>query len=222
MARKRLEISWIGSVGSALGAVTSAVVLSTLGVGGTIIGAALGSLVITVGGSIYSQSLQRTKDHVGERVNVGRPKPRPSNGAQPPHATARDAGPVGTSVDEVDKPSKDAGRGILQRLPWKHIIGVTVALFAITMALILVFELSAGRKVSSFTGGTSGTGGTSIPGISGTTHQSDDSGTINQDPDAPAGDDAPDQEQQQEPNQEPAPQNQEPAPAPAPDQPVEP
>ncbi|MDN5756803.1 MAG: hypothetical protein L0H32_13745, partial [Micrococcaceae bacterium] len=83
MARKRLEISWIGSVGSALGAVTSAVVLSTLGVGGTIIGAALGSLVITVGGSIYSQSLQRTKDHVGERVNVGRPKPRPSNGAQP-------------------------------------------------------------------------------------------------------------------------------------------
>ncbi|MGP5164130.1 hypothetical protein [Arthrobacter rhombi] len=233
MSKKRLEISWIGSVGSALGAVTSAVVLSTLGVAGTILGAALGSLVITVGGSIYSQSLQRTKDHVGERVNGGRTKTRPSTGTQQPHATPRDAGPSGTTVDEVEKPAKNAGRGILQRLPWKHIIGVTVALFAIAMTLILAFELSAGRAVSSFTGGTSGTGGTSIPGISGNTNPTDDSGTKDQDPNAPVQDEAPDEEQQPQQDQAPAPQEEEPAapeapqepapaPAPAPDQPVEP
>ncbi|MGO2532766.1 MULTISPECIES: hypothetical protein [Micrococcaceae] len=232
MSKKRLEISWIGSVGSALGAVTSAVVLSTLGVAGTILGAALGSLVITVGGSIYSQSLQRTTEHVGERVGNARAKTRPFNDAQPP-ATPRDAGPSGTTVDEVEKPAKNAGRGILQRLPWKHIIGVTVALFAITMALILAFELSAGRAVSSFTGGTSGTGGTSIPGISGNTNPTDDSGTKDQDPNSPVQDEAPDEEQQPQQDQAPAPQEEEPAapeapqepapaPAPAPDQPVEP
>lgn len=237
MSKKRLEISWIGSVGSALGAVTSAVVLSTLGVGGTIIGAALGSLLITIGGSVYSQSLRKTKEHVGERVSNARTKTRPLNDPQQPDQTPRDTGPVGTSIDEREKPPKNAGRGILQRLPWKHIIGVTVALFAITMALILAFELSAGRAVSSFTGGTSGTGGTSIPGISGTTNQTDDSGTIDKDqdpdPDAPVQDEAPDEEQQPQPDQAPVPEKQEPAapeapqepapaPAPAPDQPVEP
>ena len=231
MSKKRLEISWIGSVGSALGAVTSAVVLSTLGVAGTILGAALGSLVITVGGSIYSQSLQRTKERMGERGNSSRTKTLPSNDVQQPRTLPRDAGLNGTIVDEVEKPTKNAGHGILQRLPWKHIIGVTVALFAITMALILAFELSAGRAVSSFTGGTNGTGGTSIPGISGTTNQTDNSGTNDQDPNAPAQDEAPDEEQQPQQDQAPAPQQeepaapeapQEPAPAPAPDQPVEP
>lgn len=235
MSKKRLEISWIGSVGSALGAVTSAVVLSTLGVGGTIIGAALGSLLITIGGSVYSQSLRKTKDHVGERVSKARTKPHQRNDAPQPDSTSTGAGRVGTSVVEREKPPENAGRGILHRLPWKHIIGVTVALFAITMALILAFELSAGRAVSSFTGGTSGTGGTSIPGISGTTNQTDDSGTIDQDqdPNAPVQDEAPNEEQQPQPDQAPVPEKQEPAapeapqepapePAPAPDQPVEP
>src|SRR5699024_4255296 len=58
---KGLQINWLGASGSALGAVTSAVLLSTLGAAGTLIGAALGSLIITVGGAVYSYSLERAK-----------------------------------------------------------------------------------------------------------------------------------------------------------------
>ncbi|KHL12851.1 hypothetical protein CLV56_0127 [Mumia flava] len=46
-------------VGSALAAVTSAFAASGLGVAGTLIGAAIGSIVITVGGAFYTNSLRR-------------------------------------------------------------------------------------------------------------------------------------------------------------------
>lgn len=214
MSKEKLEIKWIPAAGSSLGAVTSAVVLSTLGVGGTLIGAALGSLLITVGGSVYSQSLQKTKARVGERVNTARTKAGQRNDTreQPiSHGTE----PVDAATEESLKTPGDAGRGILRGLPWKRIIGVTVALFAITMALILAFELSAGRSVSSITGGTSGTGGTSIPGIGNTRGDTDDSGTSDQDKDEPNQDEAPADEQPPEQDQapqqddEPAPQEQE-------------
>jgi hypothetical protein len=58
---------------------------------------------------------------------------------------------------------------VLRGLPWKRIIGLAAALFAVTMAIILAFELTTGRAVSTYTGGTENTGvGTSIPGVSGT------------------------------------------------------
>ncbi len=47
-AQNRLQINWVNSAGGALGAVSSAVLLSSLGAAGTLVGAALGSLCITV------------------------------------------------------------------------------------------------------------------------------------------------------------------------------
>lgn len=246
VSKEKLEIKWIPAVGSSLGAVTSAVVLSTLGVGGTLIGAALGSLLITVGGSVYSQSLQKTKARVGERVSTARTRVGQGNDTWE-QSVSHGSVPVDAVTDESVKTSRDAGRGILRGLPWKRIIGVTVALFAITMALILAFEFSAGRSVSSITGGTSGTGGTSIPGIGSTVGDTDDSGTSDPGKDEPKQDEAPadeqppeqdqapqqddepapqEQEQEQEPEQDQAPQ-QDPAPAPqkqepAPEQPAAP
>ncbi len=49
---------------AALGAVSAAVVLSTLGAAGTLIGAALGSLCISIGGAVYTHSTKVTKDRV--------------------------------------------------------------------------------------------------------------------------------------------------------------
>ncbi|MDO5745633.1 MAG: hypothetical protein Q4P23_14355, partial [Micrococcaceae bacterium] len=215
MSKQKLEINWIPAAGSALGAVTSAVVLSTLGVGGTLIGAALGSLTITVGGSIYAQSMQRTKTHVGERFGTARKAGAPNQ--TPKEPVPSEANPVGRVnasrvgtllVDPVEPPKTDQ-RPILRGLPWKRIIGVTAALFAVVMALILMFELTTGRAVSSFTGGTSGTGGTSIPGVSlspSDTEDSviDDSDTIDPKQDDPKQDMAP--EQKQPSKQEPMPQ----------------
>ncbi|MDO5737370.1 MAG: hypothetical protein Q4P15_12940, partial [Propionibacteriaceae bacterium] len=80
--KQTFEINWFAAAGSALGAVSSAVLLSTLGAAGTLIGAALGSLTISVGGSIYTQSLQKTKAHVdtyrGAAKTPGDPLPAPA------------------------------------------------------------------------------------------------------------------------------------------------
>ncbi|RMB61541.1 hypothetical protein [Tessaracoccus antarcticus] len=169
---KTFEINWFAAAGSALGAVSSAVLLSTLGAAGTLIGAALGSLVITVGGSIYTQSLQKTKAHVDTRRGTRRPTRTDS-------ANAGD-GPVPASGATAVLPPKPPQKPLsetLRGLPWKHIILLAVGLFVATMAIILAFELSTGRPVSSFTGGSSETRtGTTISGLTSSNDNSPDAG----------------------------------------------
>lgn len=165
----RVEISWVRSFGSALGAVSSAVLLSTLGVGGTLIGAALGSLVITVGGALYARSLQATKERViRTAVRTDRSRIRDDGD---PHSALDDPSkepPAATLTEEDDSSAGDRWKKMLRDLPWKRIIGATAVVFAIAMALILAFELTTGRAVSSYTGGSSKTeSGTSIPGFDG-------------------------------------------------------
>ncbi len=61
-----LEIDWLRTAGGAMAAVTSAVLLSTLGAAGTIIGAALGSVAATVGTALYTRGLAKSKDTVAQ------------------------------------------------------------------------------------------------------------------------------------------------------------
>lgn len=146
------EINWFAAAGSALGAVSSAVLLSTLGAAGTLAGAALGSLTITVGGSIYTQSLQKTKARVDTlRATGSVPRQDPGQTAVDPVATA------GSSPVQSPKPPRKPLGETLRGLPWKRITVLAVGLFVVTMVVILSFELSTGRPVSSFTGGSSET-----------------------------------------------------------------
>ncbi len=161
------EINWFAAAGSALGAVSSAVLLSTLGAAGTLIGAALGSIVITVGGSIYTQSLQKTKAHVDSRRGVERSRPDRSG------ATRYDGTGVSPAPLSPEPPRKPLGE-TLRGLPWKRIVALAVGLFVAVMAVILVFELSTGRPVSSFTGGTSETNtGTTLTDLGATSDNTD-------------------------------------------------
>jgi hypothetical protein len=149
----RLEINWVNSMGAALAAVSSAVVLSTLGTAGTLIGAAVGSLVITVGGAIYAHSLRAAR----ARLAAGRTVLVRSKG-----------GGTSDGPEEREEPSRtDRWQQTLRDLPWKRILVVSAAVFAVAMAAILAFELATGRPVSSYTGGSGDTGGTSVPGIGG-------------------------------------------------------
>ncbi len=149
----RLQINWVNSAGGALGAVSSAVVLSSLGAAGTLVGAALGSLCITVGGAVYAHYLSMTKDRVTGQGRRHTEDPDPT--------------------DRVDE-ERSLGQA-LHGLPWKRILAISAAFFAVAMALIVAFELSTGRAVSTYTGGTSNTSvGTSIPGWSGTGQESPD------------------------------------------------
>ncbi|MDQ3527814.1 MAG: hypothetical protein M3424_08055 [Actinomycetota bacterium] len=207
--QNRLQINWVNSAGGALGAVSSAVLLSSLGAAGTLVGAALGSLCITVGGAVYSHYLAMTKERVASQALAARragrvrePVPARTRAVPQPEDRRRTEDP-----DHTDR--ADEGRSVgqlLHSLPWKRIVAISAALFGIAMVLIVAFELSTGRAVSTYTGGTSNTSvGTSIPGWSGTGQESPDVEF-----DVPLPGDVQDGDVPQEQEQEQAPQDQAP------------
>lgn len=206
--RPRLEINWAQSTGGALAAVSSAVLLSTFGVAGTLIGAALGSLVITVGGAIYSYSIRATKQRVAmtqavaaARIGLAQARVREASEGVA-EGTPRVAGDAAEDLAEAEvdldraqavlehEPEEAAERldwrSVLAGLPWKRIAAGATAIFVAAMLVILAFELISGRAVSSYTGGSDPDRRTSIPGIGG----GDDSAPEQpeeQQPEGPAG-----------------------------------
>ena len=157
--KPRIELNWVQASAASLAAVTSAVLLSTFGVAGTLIGAALGSLALTVGNAVYSYSINTTKHRVATaqslaaaRVGLARAaasegdktETRPQASQDPRPARVGHGGPV----DRV----QGSRRGMLAALPWKRIGLVSAGVFVAAMVMILVFELVTGRAVSSYTG----------------------------------------------------------------------
>lgn len=187
--RPRLEINWVQSSGGALAAVSSAVLLSTFGVAGTLIGAAVGSLVITVGGAFYTYSIKAARQRVATaqtvavaRIGLAQARVREASGEMAerrPGAAEEAAHDIAEAevdldharnaleddLDTADK--KPDWRSVLSGLPWKRIALGAVATFAAAMVVIVVFELVTGRAVSSYTGGSDSDQRTSIPGFSG-------------------------------------------------------
>jgi len=186
--RDRVDISWVQVFGSALAAVTSAVLLSTVGVAGTIIGAAIGSVFATAGSAIYAHYLRITRARVAaaqaaaaERVSRAR------SGASGVWAESRraDDGRGRTTtlrsdraraeledaeqdLDEAGEQDKPSWREAAAGLPWKRIGVLAGGVFLVAMLVIVSFELATGRPVSQYTGGSSDTGArTSIPGLGG-------------------------------------------------------
>src|SRR5688500_16696866 len=92
-----LDIDWLKTIAGALAAVSSAVLLSTLGAAGPIIGAALGSVIATVGRALYSHGLARRR----QRVAHGQTRATPRVGVA--QAEARRAG-----RNHGDDPAVDA------------------------------------------------------------------------------------------------------------------
>ncbi len=151
--------------GGALASVTAALAASRLGVGGTLIGAAVGSVVSTIGGALYAHSL----DRAGQRVITTRQRLiRPATGtdlsdpvALPPELDAR-SGVVaeGTSTEvPTEHPSEPAadpppGRRARrdaparQRPSWKVLVAAGVGLFVLTMGVITGLEFLLGHPVS--------------------------------------------------------------------------
>lgn len=230
--RPRLEINWAQSAGAALAAVSSAVLLSTFGVAGTLIGAAVGSLVITVGGAIYSYSIRATKQRVATAqavaaARIGLAQARVRDASQ--EAAGRSTRAAGDAVEELAEAEMDLDRArseladereeveerldwrrVLGRLPWKRIALGATATFVAAMLVILTFELVTGRAVSSYTGGSDPDRRISIPGVGWGGNSTPDQpgepqpGSPADDEDAPRpGDDEPDEADESEPTVEP-------------------
>ena len=191
--RERVEINWVQVSASALAAVSSAVLLSTVGVAGTIVGAAIGSLFATAGSSIYSHYLRISQERVaraqtaalervsrarasvsGAAVDVRRGGPR----TQALRAQ-REVEQAGDELAHAERELQDAEgetgrppwREILTALPWKRISVGAAGVFVVAMLAIVSFELLTGRAVSSYTGGSDPEARTSVPGL-GRSHSS--------------------------------------------------
>ena len=175
------QINWVGAAGSGLGSVTSAVLLSTTGAAGTWIGAGIGTFIITVGGAIYAYYLQRAKTGIektadkmkkvsGSSKNDTRQNTtsisaqRDPNELSPAEASPEDAEHTGSEA--LSSKVKPTFKEALKNIRWKRVAALAAGLFALTMAVIFIFELATGRPVSSYTGGTSpDSTGTSITGV---------------------------------------------------------
>jgi hypothetical protein len=200
-ASKDPLVDWTRVLGGALAAVSSAVLLSTLGAVGTIAGAALGSIVVSVSSSVYAQGLHRSRRRMAQaqelalrrvgmaQAEVSRARRRGAGSAQAhldradenldqardqlesqsdaAPATETDREPEGGLTDEPEQEQEQdesLGRR-LGALPWRRIALVAGLMFVIAVVAITVFELVAGRPVSSYTGGTHNDHGTSFSNL---------------------------------------------------------
>ncbi|MGX5654619.1 hypothetical protein ACWKWC_07595 [Geodermatophilus nigrescens] len=137
----RLQLSPVQVAAGALAAVSSAVVLSFFGVAGTVIGAALASIVSTVGSALYSASLTTT----GERLRKARV-----------HRPAPAADPADTTATRELPPSLDPRRAPAprQRPRWVRVAAYTAAVFVTAMVVVTGIELVSQQPVSALVGGT--------------------------------------------------------------------
>ncbi len=167
----KLEINWVQAASGALAAMSSAVLLSTVGVAGTLIGAALGSAAFTIGSAVYSYYLRASRARVAAaaRLRTERARGRrtePGVDLPPPVTPELEQPPEPVAVPRA------SWRDALAAVPWARVAVVSVGLFVVVMGIIVGVESLTGRPVAAYTGGAAGSStGTSIPGVGGSDQQ---------------------------------------------------
>ena len=136
-----LELSATQLVATALAAITATIAASYLGVSGTVIGAALASVVSAVGNAVYGHSLRSTRDRVRGRD------------PQPPAPTSSPA-PTSAPASAEPRPSRPGH----PRPRWRGAAIGAAAVFAAVLALVTGVELVAGRPLSDLIRGDAGSG----------------------------------------------------------------
>jgi hypothetical protein len=156
----KVSFSWPQLAGGALAAVTAAAIGSRLGVGGTLIGAAVASIIGGVGGTLYSAGIDRTHRKVAGAITRGYEKVRTSAeyDRDSPHSLAGDeASPTLPGLDpsseaEAGEPTRIAsvaeGRSQDSRRKLWKVMGLSVAaMFLVALVAITVVELGLGRTL---------------------------------------------------------------------------
>lgn len=119
-----LGLSWFQVIAGALAAMTSAWIASSLGVAGTIIGAAVGSLVATITAALYANTLDRSRTLI-VRTDSG---------------TVVETEAERTEV--VDEP---------RRIHWRTVVVTTIAVLALSFGAMGAYELVTGDSYGSNT-----------------------------------------------------------------------
>jgi hypothetical protein len=145
-----LQLTATQIAASVLAAVTATVAASFLGVNGTIIGAAVASVVSVVGNAVYSHSIHRTRERVGVVSPAMRWMTPATLPAEPPALAARPRVEAGNS--DI---SPSAGRG-----RWRRAGLAAAGVFVAVLTLLTSVEVVSGRPLSDLLRGTSGSGTT--------------------------------------------------------------
>ena len=160
----RTRIDWPATFAGAGAAVTVAVLLSTLGAAGTLIGAALGSVVATVSTALYKQGIESSRRRVAE-VQAAALQREAARAHR--HVEASDVAEVAEPGDDDVADPLAASGSRWAALPWKRLALLAAVVFVLTLVVISAIELIAGKSVSTITGGTDGKDRTSIGGVFG-------------------------------------------------------
>lgn len=133
------DVSWLQVAVSALAAVTAAWIASSLGVAGTLIGAALGSSVVTISSAFYGRTLDKGKTLIVQTAGGTVVQKAVDEGEiAEAFEQAEEVGgsPVtGAQLVEDDQP---------RRLHWKTITATTVLVLAIAFGLMGAYEAVTG------------------------------------------------------------------------------
>jgi hypothetical protein len=148
--KQLLGLSGTQTIGSALAAVTSALVGSFLGVAGTLIGAALGSIVATVGAALYARTLSSAATVALKKI------PQRRRGELP----ADDGDLMAASAPaESDDPRAKRVRRQFTPKTWIKVGAVSAAAFVIAMVGVTAVEFGTNQPISSLVSSTSGIDG---------------------------------------------------------------
>ena len=143
MAEQASDRIWSGinipkTIGGALAAICAAVVGSYLGVAGTLIGAAVASIIGTVGTEVYERSIKKG----GKKLQTLAPAfvKAPAAVGTPPVAAAT----------EEDSPSHTVPPA--RQIRWKRIALLAGAVFVLAMGSLTVVEMFTHKSVASMVG----------------------------------------------------------------------
>jgi hypothetical protein len=161
---KRTQLSAVQIAAGALATVSSAVVASFLGVAGTLVGAALASVISTICATLYSESLKKTNERLRavRQQRTARPGPASARTVEQPVAQA-----LPTRLDPRRSPAP-AGRP-----RWVRGAAYAAAVFGLAMAIVTGVELIGQQPVSALVGNSSSSGTTTIGSLTNTSSSRD-------------------------------------------------
>jgi hypothetical protein len=165
---RALGLSPAQVLGSALAAMSVAFFASWAGTAGTLIGAAFGSVIATVGAATYTWSLQRTSEAakrtaaiVKQRALITGTLPRTvADGPLREGESDEQASPTDDPQSTPDPAPDAGGKSRWWDLPWAKLALASLAVMIAGMAGITVVEAVTGKPIASLFGRDDGTGTT--------------------------------------------------------------
>ncbi|MBP2392043.1 hypothetical protein [Aeromicrobium fastidiosum] len=137
------DVSWFQVVASALAAVTAAWIASSLGVAGTLIGAALGSFVVTISSAFYGRTLDQGKTLIVQTAS-GTVVQKQVDEGEIAEAFEEVEEAEGSPVARAEVVGDDTAAP--RRLHWKTITATTVVVLAIALAAMGAYEVVTQRS----------------------------------------------------------------------------